>query len=258
MTGDPGEANGHTGSVLRRGVIRDTARASDSYGLLLILVLIDYVMLSVGWTGRWSLVVSTAFIGLTALLAFHTSHVRGRFLQVVQIAVAIAMAGAIVSAVVGGQRGHGVVFGICALLILTSPIVILRRIFSKPEVTVESLLGAVCVYILLGLVFAYADFSVQLVGGTPFFAQSGRHGAPDFVYFSFITQTTVGYGDLTPAVGLPRTMATLQALTGQIFLVVLVARLVSMMRPRTRGERLLTLREDDISSGADSQDRTDT
>jgi hypothetical protein len=252
MTGDPVETNGHAPSILRRGVIRDAARASDSYGLLLILVLIDYVTLSVGWTGRWALVVSTAFIGLTALLAFHTSHVRGRFLQVVQIAVAIAMVGAVVSAVIGGQRANGVVLAICALLILTSPIVILRRIFSKPDVTVESLLGAVCVYILLGLVFAYADFSVHLVGGNPFFAQSGQHGASDFVYFSFITQTTVGYGDLTPAVGLPRTMATLQALTGQIFLVVLVARLVSMMTPRTRSERSRRLREDDVSHGVDS------
>ena len=258
MTSDPGVRSGHASSVLRKGVIRDAARASDSYGLLLILVLIDYVMLSVGWTGGWVLVVSTAFIGLTALLAFHTSHVRGRALEAVRIAAAIAIVGAIVSAVIGGQRGHGVVFGICALLVLTSPIVILRRIFSKPQVTVESLLGAVCVYVLLGLVFAYADFSMQLVGGDPFFAQSGGHGAPDYVYFSFITQTTVGYGDLTPAVGLPRTMAVLQALAGQIFLVVLVARLVSMLTRRTRGERLLTLREDEVSNGADSQDRTDT
>jgi len=53
--------------------------------------------------------------------------------------------------------------------------------------------------------------------------------------------TTVGYGDLSPAVGLPRTMAVLEALIGQIFLVVLVARLVSMYQPKTRGARLRNL-----------------
>jgi voltage-gated potassium channel Kch len=67
------------------------------------------------------------------------------------------------------------------------------------------------------------------------------------VYYSYITMTTVGYGDLSPAVGLPRTMAVLEALTGQIFLVVLVARLVSMYQPRIRGARLASLEESTLA-----------
>jgi len=119
-------------------------------------------------------------------------------------------------------------------------------------VTAETLLGAVCVYILLGLVFTYSDYAVQVIGGGSFFAQSGTHNAADFVYYSYITITTVGYGDLTPAVGLPRTMAVIEALTGQIFLVVLVARLVSMYQPKTRGARLRNLEEATVadSTGA--------
>jgi hypothetical protein len=71
-----------------------------------------------------------------------------------------------------------------------------------------------------------------------YFAQPGQHGPPDFVYFSYITMSTVGYGDLTPAPGLPRTTSVLEALIGQIFLVVLVARLVAMYTPTLmrRGE----------------------
>ena len=247
-----------TTPALRRGVIRDAAKASDSYGLLLLLVVTDYIVLSVGWTTGAPIILATGLTGLTALLAFHTSHVRGRLLRAVQVAVILAFVASIVAAAVGSDRAKGVVFIICALLILTSPVVILSRILRHRHVTAETLLGAVCVYILLGLVFSYSDYAVQLVGASSFFAQSGTHNPPDFVYYSFITITTVGYGDLTPALGLPRTMAVLEALTGQIFLVVLVARLVSMYQPKTRGARLRSLEESTVAeSGEEGPDGTE-
>jgi hypothetical protein len=99
-------------------------------------------------------------------------------------------------------------------------------------VTAQTILGAICAYVLLGLTFAYLDLAVQSISGH-FFAQSGTHNEADFVYYSFITLTTVGYGDLSPTIGLPRTLAVTEALVGQIFLVVLVARLVSAYIPRT-------------------------
>ena len=243
MTGEPDMANSPTRPALRRGVIREAARASDSYGLLLVLVAMDYIVLSVSWTNGTPIILATALVGITALLAFHTSHVRGHLLEAVQVGAVLAFVAAIVATIDGGDVAKGVVFVISALLILTSPVVILSRILRHPQVTAETLLGAICVYILLGLVFSYSDYAVQLVGGSSFFAQSGTHDAPDFVYYSYITMTTVGYGDLSPAVGLPRTMAVIEALTGQIFLVVLVARLVSMYQPKTRGARLRNLEE---------------
>ena len=102
------------------------------------------------------------------------------------------------------------------------------------RVTTQTVLGALCIYVLIGLVFANVDYGVQLVSGHSFFAQPGDHGPGDFAYFSYITMATVGYGDLTPATGLPRTNAVLEALIGQIFLVVLVARLVGMYTPSFR------------------------
>ncbi len=104
---------------------------------------------------------------------------------------------------------------------------------------------------LIGLIFANFDYGIQLASGRSFFAQSGHHGLPDFAYFSYITMATVGYGDLTPAPGLPRTMAVLDALVGQVFLVVLLARLVSLYRPigwRTGLEE--RLRNEAAGSGA--------
>jgi hypothetical protein len=78
------------------------------------------------------------------------------------------------------------------------------------------------------MIFANLDYGMQLAAGSSFFAQSGQHNLPAFAYFSYITMATVGYGDLTPTTGLPRTMAVLEALIGQVFLVVLLARLVSL------------------------------
>ena len=96
------------------------------------------------------------------------------------------------------------------------------------RVTGETIAGAICIYVLIGMIFANFDYGIQLASGSDFFAQSGPHGLPDFAYFSYITMATVGYGDLSPATGFPRTLAVMDALVGQVFLVVMLARLVSM------------------------------
>jgi len=227
--------------VVRRGMFREAARASDSYGLLLFLVFIDYILLSVPWEGAAQVIVSTLFICATALLGFHTSHVRGRWLQAVRIASAVAIGASIVSAVSHGHRSTGTTFMIIAVLILATPLAVVTRIVQHRRVTAETLMGAIAVYVLIGLVFSYADYGLQLISGSSFFAQSpppsGHFNEQDFVYYSFITMTTVGYGDLSPATGLPRTFAVMEALTGQIFLVVMVSRLVALYTPRARGER---------------------
>jgi hypothetical protein len=235
--------------LLRRGMLREAARASDSYGLLLVLVFVDYLLLSVPWEGPYQVVTSTVFVSATALLGFHTSHVRGAWLRAVRVASVVAIAASIVAGITYGHstgtHGHmatGITFMIIALLILATPLAVVSRIVQHKRVTTETLMGAIAVYVLIGLVFAYADYGLQLISQQSFFAQSPSPPATHFneqtfVYYSFITMTTVGYGDLSPASGLPRNFAVVEALTGQIFLVVMVSRLVAMYAPRAKGER---------------------
>ncbi len=212
----------------------DIALGPDSYGILFLFLLGDYVFLTIGWSGGAALVVSSLWIGLTVLLAFRTSQVPHRLMLVVRVAVAVTVLAAIAVALGGGDRAYGTIVILTSLLVLASPIAIGWRILHHTRVTTQTVLGALCIYVLIGLVFANADYGVQLVSGNSFFAQSGHHGPADFVYFSYITMTTVGYGDLTPVTGLPRTNAVLEALIGQIFLVVLIARLVAMYTPSFR------------------------
>ncbi len=238
-----------------RQLLRLAAAAPDSYILLLVLLVLDYVSLTVGWSGRTALIVRAALFSLTVLLAFHTSRVRTSLQRMVQAAVAVTFLVAVGASIGGTNEADGIEILLTSVLVLACPLAIGWRILHHRHVTRETIAGAVCIYVLIGLIFANFDYGIQLVSGTSFFAQPGHHGPPDFVYFSYITMATVGYGDLTPAVGLPRTMSVLDALIGQVFLVVLLARLVSLYRPigwRTGLEERLESEatESGVASGA--------
>ena len=95
--------------------------------------------------------------------------------------------------------------------------------------TSETVLGALCSYVLLGLTFAFLYLAVSELRDAPVL-RPGRapHQQSEYLYYSFVTLTTLGFGDLSPTVGLPQALTALEALIGQVFLVTLVARLVTL------------------------------
>jgi hypothetical protein len=96
------------------------------------------------------------------------------------------------------------------------------------------MLGALAAYLMLGMAFGFAYRGVAFLQPGPFFAGSGDAALPDALFFSFVTLTTTGYGDLVPAGNPGRSLAVLEALTGQLFLVTAVAKVVEAWRPRRR------------------------
>jgi hypothetical protein len=239
-------------AVNRRQALRLAARAPDSYVLLLFLLVADYVLLTVGWSGGAALVARTVLFALTVLLAFHTSRVGPRIQRVARVLVALTVLASIGVAIGNGDEAFGAITFVVSLLILACPVAIGWRILHHERVTGETIAGAICIYVLIGMIFANFDYGVQLASGSDFFAQPGPHGLPDFAYFSYITMATVGYGDLTPTTGLPRTLAVMDALVGQVFLVVMLARLVSMYGGPRGWRRNLEerLRDDEGPAGA--------
>ena len=99
-----------------------------------------------------------------------------------------------------------------------------RRLRLHAEIDMLTVLGAVCLYVLLGLTFAFE--CVGEFGSRPFFTAHEAGTRSDYTYFSFTTITTVGYGDLTAGGGIVRALAITEGLVGQIYLVTAVAALV--------------------------------
>ena len=112
--------------------------------------------------------------------------------------------------------------------------VIARGVVSHYEVNAQSVIGAITVYVLLGMLFVFIFTVVAVIGDGPFFAQGTDGTLSVRLYFSFTTLTTVGYGDYTAASNAGHTLAVSEALIGQVYLVTVVAILVSRMRPKPR------------------------
>jgi voltage-gated potassium channel Kch len=98
----------------------------------------------------------------------------------------------------------------------------------------RTILGAISVYALLGLLFAFLYFAVGRWNDSEFFTGVAESRSSDYLFFSYTTLTTTGYGNLIPAGTVGQSFAVFEMLVGQIFLITLVAGLVSLWRPGGR------------------------
>jgi hypothetical protein len=129
---------------------------------------------------------------------------------------------------------HQFVFLVCALALLAFVIGhLLHFVLHAPVVTVEVLCASIAAYLMLGLMWTVAYWLVDQLtpgGAFSFNTTSGSRSIDGFTgfYFSFITLSTVGYGDITPISRLARLLAAMEAMTGLLYVAVLIARLVSL------------------------------
>ena len=108
-------------------------------------------------------------------------------------------------------------------------LVLLMQIFRSGRVTHVRIQGAIAVYLLFGVAWAHAYHVIDILHPGSFSAPAGELSTPaDWIYFSFVTLTTVGYGDITPVSTLARALAIAEALVGQLYLAIMLARLVAM------------------------------
>ena len=155
------------------------------------------------------------------------------------VAAIVGIAGSAAALFGTGQFGNSAA-GIVALLyvLMTPPAIatgVVKQFREEGGVTIHSMFGVLCLYLLIGLIFAVAFAVIQDISGTDFFTTKDA-GRDDFLYFSYATLTTVGYGDLIAATNLGRSLAITEALLGQIYLVTVVAVIVANLRTRPRVE----------------------
>lgn len=204
------------------------AASPGRFGLLLIVLIVTY-LLSAFTTGQWIDALRVILFTGAALLALRNSVVSPRTARLILIAV-LAGSAVMVAVALTTQTGNGIASLWAGLVLLFAVVLIVHRLLSFRTVTIQSIYGAVSAYLIIGLMFAAFFAALDYLGGGHFFANGQPATTQTFQYFSFTTLTTLGYGDFTAAANSGRAVAVLEALTGQIFLITLVAFLVSQFR----------------------------
>ena len=181
--------------------------------------------------GGWSAMVNTALQGAALLVALTGSRagpaLRWALIAIVLVSIAVTAFVAAPLQVIPALLN--------ALILFAIPLVIVARFRRNLYVSVQSILGAICIYLVVGMVFANVDLALSALTGYDFFAGQVATPPSEYMYFSFITLATVGYGDLTPGAGIARALAVAEALMGQLYLVTVIALVVSNLGRERRG-----------------------
>jgi voltage-gated potassium channel len=185
---------------------------------------------------RFVAVTLQAAVLVAAVLA---SRAHPGVITLAVIAAVVGIAGAAAALLGSGEFGTDSAEIVALFYVLLTPPAIASGVVKQFRevrgVTMQTMFGVLCLYLLIGLLFSVAFATVQSASNTDFFTTI--HGErDDFLYFSFATLTTVGYGDLVAATDLGRSLSITEALLGQVYLVTVVAVIVSNLRP-TRARR---------------------
>jgi hypothetical protein len=213
------------------------AQRSSRFGLLLLLLIASY-LLSVFTRSAWVVAAQVALFVGVVVLAARTGQVRRR---IAVPALSVVTGGSVLFVALVLAHPSAEVLGAAnawkAAILALAVVLIVGRVIAQPEVTLQSLYGAVSAYLVIGLMFTACYAAMDNFGGGDFFANGSPGNLQTFQYFSFTTLTTLGYGDFTAAQSGGRAIAVMEALLGQVFLATLVARLVSAFPGTGRGER---------------------
>jgi hypothetical protein len=229
----------------RRRLLEASPRFADSFGLVLLLLVIGIFVIAAGDNGDAVRIVSMVIFSATTWLALRASQVKRRILRLALALIPLATAVGIVLVLVGNENTASLFSrALTILLVLVAPVAILRRLVDHPVISLNTFYGAVCVYLLFALLFATIYGLIALLADQQFFAQLPNvppKDTPqlDYVYFSFTTITTTGYGDFTAAIDIGRMTAVIEMILGQLYLITVVALVVQNLGQQSRlGRRM--------------------
>jgi hypothetical protein len=224
---------------LRTPLFDSQTQYVDRFGLLLVATVVALVVQSLfnirttsgtAETDLGTLLLS-GFVVLTFMLAIRAAGVALFWQRIADVVAILSLVTALVIVVINAttdadvsafsRAGPSVVR---AVLVSIAPIAVIRRVASHQSVSAGTIVGAVSAYLLIALAFSYIFVAIDILQSTPFFGQP--ESSTRFTYFSLVTVTTLGYGDLAPSSDLAGLAATAEAVTGQLFLVTFVALLI--------------------------------
>ncbi len=203
----------------------------DAYGIALLLVLGSVLGLIIAG----SPVVSplAALAGLLQVVALivtlRVSGVSRKLSTTGSVLISLAFVAGVVAAL-GGSAGARYTLAIWVALTVATIAAIVRRLATYRHVNLQLVMGLLVVYVLLGVMFGLAYTLVESFTGAAF--AQGRQGISGGIYFSFVTLSTLGYGDLSPQADVARALAVAEAIVGQLYLVSVVSLAVSRLGTR--------------------------
>jgi hypothetical protein len=202
----------------------------NSYGLVILFILASYLIsvnITRAWTASLVLFVQIGTVWFALRTAKAHRHVRRIAAFLLVITALAALAG-----FAKPDDSRPFLLGLSCLLYLIAPFAVIRNLAERPGVDRETMLGAVAAYLLLGMFFAFLYRLLGEVQGGPFFADAGVGTMPQVLFFSFTTLTTTGYGNLVPAGNPGQTIAVMEMILGQLFLITAVGKIVTEWRPK--------------------------
>ena len=221
----------------------------DRYLLVFILILLTVLSSAFMTDGSWGLIITLLLQTATLLVALRTSDAGPKSQLVAAIVATLTLVGVTLALLTGNERvAHLAYAASMVVLVAVTPVAIVRRLVSHPTVNLTTITGAANIYLLFGLfwatVYNFIGAATHVGTQTPaqafFISATGRTPiASDFIYYSYTTLTTVGYGDLTSVSQLGRMISITEALVGQLYLVIVVSVLVAnvgRIRPVKRAE----------------------
>ena len=171
------------------------------------------------------LIIGTSFYALEKI----TTH----FAAFLSIGIVVIL-GNFLGYFIPGQESDLLAAALSLTFLLCVTVMLCRHIFSKQVINFNIIIGATCLYIIIGLVFGLVYLLIDYFAPNSFSLQTasastGMDAFLDrFFYYSFSTITTLGFGDITPLSHPARYASVIEALTGQLYLTILMARLVGL------------------------------
>lgn len=211
-------------------------RSRLRHGVLLLALCVFFLFEGVAAPSDLQRSIGTVLAGATLMLALYAGEIPPRRLRIAAVLVTATVIGVVLASLAGEEKTAAGISAIAngLLVALAPPAVIAgvyRNVRKSGAVTPTVVAGVLCLYLLVGLVFAFVYVAIQNLGGGPFFASGVAATSPRSLYFSFVTLTTVGYGDFTARTNLGHTLSVTEALLGQIYLVTVVAVFVGHLAP---------------------------
>jgi hypothetical protein len=206
-----------------------------NYNILMIVLILSYILRPCDYGGLYNSIWKSCLVGAIVFAIFNARH----SIKVRSLVVLLAIPSVLFSWFSEFDESKPVVVGIVistVIFLTVCAIFILKDVMLKARVTLETLRGVVCVYILFAFLFAYLFIAIEvMVPGSILIRGSILPVFPDvtlyfceMLYFSFGTILTIGFGDIVATKNLSQTVAVMEGIVGQLYIVMLVGRFVSV------------------------------